>query len=62
MAKLAGAPAVAAAGIDLHVHLGDVVSQGQPLFTIHADSPGELSYAREYLEAQSGIVEIASPT
>ena len=48
-AKLAGAPADRAAGIDLHVRLGQGVEAGQPLFTLHAESPGELACAREYL-------------
>ena len=39
-AKLAGAPAAAAAGIDLHVRLGARTERGQPLFTLHAETPG----------------------
>ena len=58
VAKLAGAPADPAAGIDLHVRLGDPVLRGQPLFTIHAETSGELDYAVEYLEAQVGLVDI----
>ncbi|MEQ1759680.1 MAG: thymidine phosphorylase family protein [Vicinamibacterales bacterium] len=57
-AKLAGAPADPAAGIDLHVRLGQRVERGQPLFTLHAESPGELAYAREYLTAHADIVVI----
>lgn len=57
-AKLAGAPADPAAGIDLHVRLGHAVDAGQPLFTLHAESPGELAYAREYLDAHPGIVAV----
>jgi thymidine phosphorylase len=59
-AKLAGAPADAAAGIDLHVRLGQSVERGQPLFTLHAESPGELAYAREYLTAHADVVVIGA--
>lgn len=57
-AKLAGAPADPAAGIDLHVRIGDTVEGGQPLFTLHAESPGELAYAQAYLAAHPGIVVV----
>lgn len=49
VAKLAGAPDAATAGLELHVRLGDAVQRGQPLFTLHAEAPGELTYAKEYL-------------
>lgn len=49
LAKLAGAPAVAAAGLELHVRLGESVNPGTPLFTLHAEAPGELAYALSYL-------------
>jgi len=58
-AKLAGAPQAPAAGIDLHVRNGDFVERGEPLFTLHAESPGELAYALQYAEAQSGTIHIA---
>lgn len=48
IAKLAGAPDAKAAGLELHVRFGDRVELGQPVFTIHAETPGELSYASEY--------------
>ena len=60
-AKLAGAPEDLAAGIDLHVYLGDVVKQGDALFTLHTQSPGELAYALDYIFSNPGIVEITSP-
>ncbi len=59
VAKLAGAPKSPAAGIDLHVRLGDIVEAGQPLFTVHAQSRGELEYALNYVAAQRVIVGIA---
>jgi len=60
-AKLAGAPQDAAAGAMIHVRLGDSVITGQPLFTLHAQAPGELAYALAYVDAQSPIVEIDRP-
>ena len=51
LAKLAGAPHAPAAGIDLHVRAGARVAPGQPLFTLHAEAPGELAYAMDYLAA-----------
>jgi thymidine phosphorylase len=59
-AKLAGAPADPAAGIDLHVRLGQRVEKGQPLFTLHAESPGELAYARDYLTAHDDVAVIGA--
>ena len=57
-AKLAGAPQDAAAGALIHVRLGDTVRVGQPLFTLHAQAPGELAYALAYVQSQAPIVEI----
>lgn len=48
IAKLAGAPASPAAGIALAVHCGDRVERGQRLYRLHAQTPGELSYAAAY--------------
>jgi len=56
IAKFAGAPTDPAAGLDFFAPLGSSVDAGQPLFTIHAESPGELAYAREYLASQKDIV------
>ena len=50
VAKLAGAPSAPTAGIDLHVKLGDHVQRAMPLFTLHAEAAGELTYAMRYLE------------
>jgi thymidine phosphorylase len=58
IAKLAGAPKSACAGIDLHVQLGAVVERGQPLFTLHAATPGELAYALEYATSQAEAVHV----
>jgi len=48
IAKLAGAPADPTAGVRIHGHLGDDVERGQPLFTVFAESPGELEYALDF--------------
>lgn len=57
-AKLAGAPADRSSGIALHVRLGSAVETGQPLFTIHSESPGELQYALDYATANSDMIAI----
>jgi thymidine phosphorylase len=57
-AKLAGAPQAPAAGIDLHTRIMDRVEPGQPLFTVHAQSRGELDYALHYIAAQHEIFTI----
>ncbi|MBX9773927.1 MAG: thymidine phosphorylase family protein [Xanthobacteraceae bacterium] len=61
LAKLAGAPDDKAAGVDLHVSLGDTVTARQPLCTVHAESPGELAYAFDYAAANPGIVMVREP-
>lgn len=58
LAKLAGAPSAKAAGVDLSIALGQHVSAGEPLFEIHAETPGELAYSLHYLDSQSDIVDI----
>lgn len=58
LAKLAGAPDDKAAGVDLHVTLGDQITLAQPLCTVHANSPGELAYAFDYAAANRDIIVI----
>lgn len=58
LAKLAGAPQSKAAGIDLHVRLQTVVEKGQPLFTLHTQSPGELNYALSYLQENNELIRL----
>jgi thymidine phosphorylase len=58
VAKLAGAPLDPPAGIELHVRLGTRVDAGQPLFTVHSASPGELAYALEFLRSQPAVIQI----
>lgn len=62
IAKLAGAPFALAAGLDLHVQLGQVVDKGQPLFTIHSETPGELMYAADYVTSQGDIIRLEGHT
>lgn len=57
-AKLAGAPRSPAAGVDLHVRIGERVLAGQPLFTLHSEAKGELHYVRHYLHTQSDLLTI----
>ncbi|MCC2636445.1 MAG: putative thymidine phosphorylase [Moraxellaceae bacterium] len=56
IAKLAGAPQSVAAGVDLHVDLDDWVERGQPLFSIHAQAPGELRYARAFQAEHPNVI------
>lgn len=59
IAKLAGAPGDPGAGIDLHVRVGDFVERGQPLFSLYADTPGELAYALDYASVQSETIHVS---
>ncbi len=56
VAKLAGAPHDPAAGLELHVRLGESVLSGDPVYTIHAAAPGELDYALAYARAAEDII------
>ncbi|MEZ6001072.1 thymidine phosphorylase family protein [Hyphomonas sp.] len=58
VAKLAGAPDDKAAGLDLHVKIGDTVRQGSPLYTLHTESIGELSYVLDYVKSNPDIIEL----
>lgn len=58
LAKLAGAPQSPAAGVDLLVHVDDVVEAGQPVLSVHADAPGELAYALKYLRTHADMVTL----
>lgn len=61
VAKLAGAPDAKAAGVELHVALGDDVDRNQPLYTVHAEAPGELAYALAYSTANEDIYRVTAP-
>lgn len=56
--KLAGAPHSKAAGVVLHVRVGDPLGAGEPLMTVHAESTGELGYAMRYADANPDIVRV----
>ena len=58
IAKLAGAPRAPTAGVDVHAPLGVSVRTGDPLISIHAETPGELDYARGYLRANPDIISL----
>jgi thymidine phosphorylase len=51
-------PVQAAAGVELHAKPGDHVTAGQPLLTLHTDTPERFDYA---LEAVAGCYDIAAP-
>ncbi|MBF3117545.1 thymidine phosphorylase, partial [Pseudomonas aeruginosa] len=48
-----------AARIDVHARLGDQVEAGQPLFTLHAQAPGELAYALQFVRSRPPIFQIS---
>jgi thymidine phosphorylase len=58
VAKLAGAPQASAAGLEFLAPLGTTVEIGQPLFVVHAEAPGELAYAFDYILSQPDIVRV----
>lgn len=58
VAKMAGAPVAARAGVVFEASIGTPVSAGQPLFTIYAQSQGELEYAYEYACRFPSIVAV----
>ena len=51
-------PVQAGAGIELHAKPGDPVTAGQPLLTLHTDTPEKFGYA---LEALEGGYDIGAP-
>ncbi len=55
IARLAGAPNAAGAGVDLLRKIGDPVASGEPLYRIHADTMAELQFAREVATRASGF-------
>lgn len=56
VARLAGAPKVANAGVDIHRKLGDLVKQGDALYTIYAEFPSDLLFAMQQCEKGSGYL------
>ena len=58
LAKLSGAPQSKSAGILLNVHLNDKIEKDDLLFTLFAESQGELNYALEYKNSHNDIITI----
>lgn len=54
VARLAGAPKVKAAGVELFRKLGDEVRAGEPLYRVFAEYPADLGFARQAAEKSSG--------
>jgi len=59
-------PVQAGAGVELHAKPGETVTAGQPLLTLHTDTPEKFAYASEALEgtydiAAAGTVYEATP-
>ncbi|MFF4649527.1 thymidine phosphorylase [Streptomyces sp. NPDC001380] len=49
-------PVQAGAGVEIHAKPGDTVTEGQPLLTLHTDTPERFAYAAEALD---GAVSVA---
>lgn len=58
LASLAGAPNAPAAGLSLHVKLGDIVEPGQLLMTLHSEAAGELEYALDFYQSHPEALHI----
>ena len=58
IAKLAGAPSAKAAGVEIHVKLGQRVDRGEPLLTLHSEARGELDYALAFANANPQVIEV----
>lgn len=58
LAKLTGAPASPAAGLYLHARVGQRLLHGEPLFTLHAETKGELAYALDYYNRHPGMFNL----
>jgi thymidine phosphorylase len=58
LAKLAGAPAAAAAGLHIVVRVGQWVHRGDLLFTLHAETSGELAYALDFYKMHPDMISL----
>lgn len=54
IARLAGAPKVPGAGLDLYRKLGDEVQEGDVLYRVYAGYPADLAFARQAIERSCG--------
>jgi thymidine phosphorylase len=61
-AKLAGAPHASTAGLEMRVRVDDRVRRGQALFTLHAETQGEMQYAARYVDGQPPAIAVAQST
>jgi thymidine phosphorylase len=64
IAKRAGAPSNASAGVKLYKSVGDAVMRNEPVFDIHAESDSQLQAALEYSNTDSarGLVRYEEDT
>ena len=62
VAKLSGAPSRKGAGLYLHCKTGQQVEAGEPMFTLYAETTGELNYAKMYLEKEFENIILLEPT
>ena len=53
-------PVQAAAGVELHAKPGDVVTAGQPLMTLHTDTPERFARARQALDGAWRVAPVGS--
>jgi thymidine phosphorylase len=58
IARTAGAPQAKTAGIYLPIMIGDQIEKNQPLFTIHAESEGELEYALTLMAEETPVIHL----
>jgi len=54
IARLAGAPKVKAAGVELFRKLGDTVAAGEPLYRVYAGFPADLAFAQQAAGRDTG--------
>ncbi|RDI43425.1 thymidine phosphorylase family protein [Aquicella lusitana] len=59
VAKLAGAPHDATAGIEFFAKRGTKIEIGQILYRIHAESTGELAYSLSFAQSMPNIIKIS---
>jgi thymidine phosphorylase len=55
VARLAGAPKVQGAGLDLLCKMGDAVTAGQAVYRVYAAYPADLAFAKQACERNNGI-------
>ncbi len=58
IAKLAGAPADPAAGLEMHIKLDQQIQKNETMLTVHAENAGELNYAVEFLLEHPNVIQV----